>query len=121
MSNAVITAVAWIGLGLHLIVGILVLRSAAPRQLVPALNLATAACVVAYWAQRWFGYLFRGISWSAFDQAIPLFALAVCILAGLSLFSQYPAASLNWVAFVIHFAVCLCAVLFVTFFRMKLF
>jgi hypothetical protein len=48
MSNLAITAIAWIGLGLHILVGILALRSAESRYLVPTLNLITAACVVAY-------------------------------------------------------------------------
>jgi hypothetical protein len=88
---------------------------------VPALNLITAACVVAYWAQRWFGYAFRGISWSASDQAIPLYAIFVCVLAGGTLAGRYTAATLNWLVFILHIVVFIGAVLFATFFRMKLF
>lgn len=121
MSNGLVAALAWVGLGLHLLVGILVLRSAGPRQLVPALNLITAACVVAYWVHRWFGYLFRGITWYASDQLIPLYAILVCVLAGGSLASRYSSASMNWLVFALHTIVFVGAVLFVTLFRMKLF
>ena len=121
MSNLVIAAIAWVGLGLHLIVGILALRSAASRQLVPALNLITAACVILYWVHRWFGYLSRGITWYASDQLIPLYAIFVCVLAGGTLASRYSAATLNWLVFAVHAVVLVGAVLFVTFFRMKLF
>jgi len=121
MSNFVITVLAWVGLGLHLLVGILALRSAGSRQLVPVLNLIIAACVVAYWAQRWFGYVFRGITWSVSDQAIPLYAILVCILAGGTLAGRYSAVTLNWLVFTLHTVAFVGAVLFVALFRMKLF
>jgi len=120
-SNFALAIVAWTGLGLHLLVGILALRSAGSRQLVPALNLITAACVVAYWVQRWFGYVFRGITWNASDQAIPLYAICVSVLAGGTLAGRYSAVTLNWLVFTLHTVVFVGAVLFVTFFRMKLF
>ena len=121
MSNFALAVIAWAGLGLHLLVGILALRSTGSRQLVPALNLITAACVLAYWAQRWFGYVFRGITWNASDQAIPLYAICVCVLAGGTLAGRYSAVTLNWLVFTLHTVVFVGAVLFVTFFRMKLF
>ena len=121
MSNVALAVIAWAGIGLHLLVGILALRSAGSRQLVPAVNLMTAACVVAYWAQRWFGYVFRGITWNASDQAIPLYAICVCVLAGATLAGRYSAVTLNWLVFTVHTVVFVGAVLFVTFFRMKLF
>jgi len=112
---------AWVGLGLHLLVGIVSLRSAGPRQLVPAVNLLIAACVILYWAQRWYSYLFRGITWYASDQLMPLYAILVCVLAAGTLAGRYTAVTLNWIVFAVHAAVFVGAVLFVTFFRMKMF
>jgi hypothetical protein len=120
-SNLAITAIAWVGLGVHVLVAILARRSALGRLLVPAVNFIVAACVVLYWAQRWFGYLFRGITWSASDQWMPVYAILVCVLAGGTLAARWSAMSLNWLAFTVHGIVFVGAVLFVTFFRMKLF
>ena len=121
MSKLAIAALAWCGLGLHLLVGVLALRSAGPRQLVPAVNLLTAACVIAYWGQRWYGYLFRGITWYASDQVLPLYAILVCVLAAATLTGRFTAVTLNWIAFAVHAAVFVAAVLFVSLFRMKMF
>jgi hypothetical protein len=119
MSNFTFAAIVWTGLGLHLAAGIVAIRTEGSIPLVPALNLISAACVVAYWANRWFGYLFRGITWYASDQLIPLYAILVCVLAGVSLTGRYPAVTLNWVVFAFHVAVFVAAALFVTFFRMN--
>jgi hypothetical protein len=121
MSNFAITSVAWLGLALHLVVGILTMRTAGLRLLVPAVNLIIAACVLAYWVPRWYGYLFRGIGWSASDQLIPLYAVFVSVLAGGTLAGRYFAVTLNWLVFAFHAVVFVGAVLFVTFFRMKMF
>ena len=48
MSNLAIKAIAWIGLGVHVLVAILARRSAQWRLLVPAVNFIVAACVVVY-------------------------------------------------------------------------
>lgn len=121
MSNLALTTIAWLGLAVHVIVGILALRAAPSRPLVPAVNLIVAACVLAYWAQRWYGYLFKGITWYATDQLIPLYAIFACVLAGGTLAHLYTAVMLNWLVFIFHTVVFVGAVLFVTFFRMKLF
>src|SRR5436190_23132913 len=118
MSNFAIAAIAWVGLALHLIAGILAGRTAGSRLLVPAMNLITAACMLAYWVHRWYGYLFRGITWYATDQLIPLYEIFVIVLAGFTLASRYSAVPLNWLVFTFHAVVLVGAVLFVTFFRM---
>jgi hypothetical protein len=74
--------------------------------------------VLAYWGRRWFGYLFRGITWYATDQLIPLCALLVFILAILTLSGRYNGVGLHWVIFVITTLVLLAAALFFSFFRM---
>jgi hypothetical protein len=119
MSDAAIAAGAWIGLGVHILVGVLALRTSGSGPQLPMLNLITATCVLAYWANRWFGYLFRGITWYATDQFVPLYARLVCILALMRLTGRYPAVALNWVVFGIDAAVLTEAVLFVTFFRVN--
>jgi hypothetical protein len=121
MSNLAITAIAWVGLAVHVLVAILARRSAQWRLLVPAVNFIVAACVVVYWAQRWFGYLFRGITWEASDQWMPLYAMLVCVLAAGTLTARWSAMGVNWLAFTVHGIVFVCAVLFVTFFKMKMF
>jgi hypothetical protein len=87
--------------------------------LLPLLNLTSAVCVLAYWAYRWYGYLFHGVTWYASDQLVPLYAILVCSLTVLSLSGRYQAVALNWVFFVIHSVAVIGAVLFVTLFRMS--
>ena len=118
MSDLLIATVAWIALGLHIVVGVATLRSGGWRPFLPLLNLTMAAGVVAYWAYRWYGYLFQGVTWYGSDQVVPLYALLVCALAVMSLSGRHQAVTLDWVIFVIHSVVAIGAVLFVTFFRM---
>jgi hypothetical protein len=119
MSDFVIGTIAWVALGLHVVVGLVALRSGQSRPLVPLVNLASATGVLAYWAYRWFGYLFRGITWYATDQLIPLYALLVCVLTVLSLSGRYPGVVLNWFVFFINGLVLIAAVLFLSFFRLN--
>ena len=121
MTNVMFATIAWIALGVHLVVGVAAFRSGGWRPWLPLLNLTTAACVVAYWVYRWYGYLVQGITWYASDQLIPLYAVLVCALAVISLSGRHQLMALNWMAFVIHGVVALGAVLFATFFRMRLF
>lgn len=87
----------------------------------PLLNLTIAGCVVAYWTSRWYGYLFRGVIWYARDQATPLYAALVCVLAVISLSGRHQLVALDWAAFAVHSVVVVGAVLFVTFFKMRMF
>ena len=119
MSDFVIGTIAWVALALHVVVGLVTLRSGESRPLVPLLNLACATGVLAYWAYRWFGYPFRGVTWYATDQLIPLYALLVCVLTVLSLSGRYPAVALNWLVFFINGLVLVAAVLFMAFFRIN--
>jgi hypothetical protein len=52
---------------------------------------------------------------------MPLYAVIVCVLAAGTLAHRFSATALNWLAFTVHALACVGAVLFVTFFRMKLF
>ncbi len=117
----VIAAIAWVGLLLHLVVGVLALRSTGARPLVAWVNLITAACVILYWAQRWYLYLFRGVVWYATDQLVPLYAIAVCVLAAGTLGGRFAATTANGLVMLLHTVVFIGAALFLTFFKIKLF
>jgi hypothetical protein len=121
MTDFQIATTAWIALGLHIAVGVATIRSDGWRPWLPLLNLTIAACVLAYWAYRWYGYLFEGVTWYASDQLLPMYEALVFALAVLSLTGRYPAIGLNWAAFALHAVVTLGAVLFVTFFKMRMF
>lgn len=121
MNNTVIAAIAWVGLAVHLVVAAVAWRSGAARPLVPLVNLITASCVVLYWAQRWYGYLFRGITWYATDQLLPVYALLVCALAAATLAGRVNATTVNGLVLLVHTVVLVLAALYLTFFRIKLF
>ena len=121
MTNFLFATIAWIALALHIVVGVVTLRSRGWRPWLPLLNLTIAVCVLAYWASRWYGYLFRGVTWYASDQLIPFYAVLVVALTVVSLSGRYQAVALNWVAFTIHSVAVIGAVLFATFFKMRMF
>lgn len=118
MTDLLVATIAWIAMGVHVVVAVATLRSGGWQLWVPLLNLTTAGSVLAYWAHRWYGYLFHGVTWYASDQIVPLYALLVCLLTVMSLSGRYQAVALNWIVFGIHGLVAIAAVLFVTFFRM---
>lgn len=119
MSDAIITLLAWLGVLLHLAVGIIWWRRLSPLPLVPALNALVACCILTYWGQRWLGYLFRGVTWYLTDQLLPAYALLVLILAGLALSGRTFTPVPQWVAFGVDATVLLAAALFFTFFRLN--
>lgn len=121
MTDRLITTLAWMTLAVHIAVGVAALRSDGWRPWLPLLNLTIAACVLAYWVTRWYSYLFQGITWEASDQLFPLYAALVCALAIVSLSGRHHLATLNWIVFAIHGVVTIGAVLFVTFFKMRMF
>jgi hypothetical protein len=96
MSNFAVVTIAWGAVLLHLAAAIVSRWRLTDVPLVPLVNLLTSALVLAYWAQRWYGYLFRGITWYATDQLLPLYALVVCVLAALAVWSR-SAGTLQWV------------------------
>jgi hypothetical protein len=118
MSDATLRVVAWLGLAIHLAVGAVVLRHKAPVSLLAVLNLVTAGSVLIYWGVRWYGYLFRGITWYASDQLIPAYALLVSLLCVLALTGRYHGVAVHGVVFGVNTLVLLSAALFFTFFRM---
>jgi hypothetical protein len=118
MGDAAIKAITWLALGTQLLVGAAVARHRAPASLIPLLNLVAAAAVLAYWGRRWFGYLFRGITWYATDQWIPAYALLVCVLAGLTLAGRYQGTVAHWLIFGLNTLVLLGAAVFFSSFRM---
>jgi len=121
MNDTALKAVAWLAVAVHAAVGVAAWRRPAGPPLVPLLNLVAALCVVAYWAQAWYGYLAQGVTWYATDQLLPLYAIAVCILSALALAGRGPGALAHWIVFAVDALVLLAAALFFTVFRMKMF
>lgn len=116
MSNVAIRALLWCVLFAHLTAGVLSWRRGSALPLLPLINFATAAAVVAYWMQRWYGVLVRGITWHGTDQLLPLYALAVCIFSGVALAGKGGAAGpVHWSIFTLHLLVVIAATLFFTF------
>lgn len=117
VSNIALITVAWLAVAVHIAAAIATRRRLSDLPLVPLVNLGMAVCVLIYWAQRWHGYLARGVTWYATDQLLPLYALLVCALAALTLGGRYAGTLPHWVIFGVHaVGVCLAA-LFLTFFR----
>jgi hypothetical protein len=119
MNNVVIVAIAWLALAAHVAVGLITRRRLSDLPLMPLLNLATAACILAYWIPKWYGYLSRGITWYLSDQLLPLYALLVCVLAGLAIAGRYSGGALQWLVFGLDAVALLGAALFFTFFRIN--
>jgi hypothetical protein len=119
ITDTVLTIAVWSGFALHLIAGVAVYRKWTTAPVIPILNLLVSLGVLAWWAQRWYGYLFRGITWYATDQLAPACAFAACIVAGFALWGRYPNVAANWVILVIDGLVLLAAGLFFAFFRMN--
>ncbi|MDB4883343.1 MAG: hypothetical protein JWL95_2109 [Gemmatimonadetes bacterium] len=117
MSNATLMAIPWLALAAHVAVGVVVGRRWSSLPLLPLINLATAACVLLYWAQRWYGYLFRGVTWYGTDQLMPLYAILVCVLAGLTLTGRLTATAPHWVVFGVDAVALLGAALLFSFVR----
>ena len=125
--------IAWIGIAAHLAVGgvgIATRRTAGPLvhplpspwPLLPLLNLAVVACVLAYWAREWYSYLARGITWYASDQAVPLYAACVAVAAGLALVGRFDGRvgqSIQWIAFGVDAFVLAGAAFYLTFMRIN--
>jgi hypothetical protein len=117
---------AWFGVAVHLVIGVVVLRRSTmlathpSLPLLPLLNAAVAACVLAYWAHTWYGYVARGVTWYASDQFVPLYAAAVAIVAGLALAGRFDSRLLHWCqwfAFAIDAITLLVAALYLSFVR----
>ncbi len=118
MSDPIILLLTWLALALHVLVMLPGVRRLTSLPLLPLLNLAVALCVLAYWIPRWYSYFFQGIRWYATDQLLPLYAVVVCVLAGLTLSGRYAGTVPHWMVLAIDALVLLAAALFFTFFRM---
>ena len=119
MRDSAILATAWLGFAAHVVVGVIAWRDRSYVTLIALLNLVTAGCVLVYWAYRWYGYLFRGITWYAADQVFPIYAAVVTAIAILSLSGRYHAIAPNWLALALDGLVLLAAALFFSFFRLN--
>ena len=118
---------AWIGVAAHLVVLVAMLRRPAELEarpllpLLPLLNLAIAACVLAYWINEWCGYVARGITWYASDQLLPACAALVAIACALVLTGRLHgrlAYGFQWLVFVVDAIVFAGAALYLSFARL---
>lgn len=117
MSNLAVATIAWAGFLIHLAVAVLARRRVVDLPLVPAVNLATSGFVLAYWAQRWYGYVFHGISWYATDQLLPLYALTVSLLAAVAVWGR-STGTLQWMFLTIDGIALLGAAIFFSMMRL---
>lgn len=116
-ADLTVKAVAWLAFAIQIFVGAAVFLGAQGVPRIALLNFIVGACVLVYWGQRWFGYLFHGITWYATDQLMPACALLVCVLAALSLSGRYPGVAAQWLIFIVDTLALLAAALFLTFVR----
>ena len=122
MRNAMVTGLAWLTVVGHLAAGIASKRQGSVLPYVVVLNLVVAVCVVAYWMQRWYSYLFQGITYYLTDQAMPLFFIGVIVVSVLGLMGRNTGSWPHWVIFGVDAAVSVAAALFFSTFRItKLF
>ncbi|HEV7990361.1 MAG TPA: hypothetical protein VGP25_00960 [Gemmatimonadaceae bacterium] len=85
MTDGVLKVLTWGAFAVHAAAAIVMRRRMVEFPLVALVNFATALCVLAYWAQRWYGYLAHGTTWYASDQLLPSYALIVCVLAAMTM------------------------------------
>ena len=110
--------VVWFGLAAHVAALVIVRRRSTDAPVVAILNLAVALCVLAYWAQKWYSYIVRDITWYYTDQLVPLYAIVVCILSAVTLSSRHTLGIPHWVVFSINAFVLIGFALFFSTFRM---
>jgi len=118
-TDTALTIAAWLGFSLHVLAGVAGFRKWTPVPVIPIVNLLFALGILGYWVQRWFGYVFRGITWHAIDQLLPAYALGVGIVAGLALWGRSPLVTANGVIVAVDGVALLAAGLFLAFFRMN--
>ncbi len=118
MSNARLAGLAWLALTAQLLVGAAVVSHKASVSRIALLNLAAGTVVLLYWGSRWIGYMFRGTTWYAMDQLLPVCALVVCLLAALTLAGRYQGVIAHWMIFGSTTLALLAAALCFSFFRM---
>ncbi len=116
-TDTILAGAVWLGFALHLLAALAALRHWTTAPAVATANFLFGLAILSYWGVRWFGYLFRGVTWYVADQALPAYALAVCVVAGLALFSRFPSITANWVILALDGLALLAAGMFFTFFR----
>ena len=121
-DDAIAVSLVWLAIAAHVAAGVIAWRrpGGGAVRLVPLLNLVMGACIVAYWVPRWYRALFRGLVWEASDQLFPLYGVALCVLAGLTLRGggRWPGMAPHWVAFGVDGLALLAAAAFFALFRM---
>lgn len=119
MTNTQFTAVAWIALLAHIVIGVLTYRRMSSAQLIPLLNVGVALCVLGYCLTRWYGNVFRGIVWYWTDQVLPLYAILSLCAAVMALTGRMQITWPNTAVFAGNALVSAAAVVFVSTFRVN--
>lgn len=113
------TVIAWVALLVHVVVGLLARRR--PPSITPIvwLNLAAALCVIAYAARDWYAILTRDMNWYLSDQLLPLAAVLIGLLAGLTLTGRYLGTLPHWLVCGLDVFILLGAAAYLTFFKLN--
>ncbi|HSB95595.1 MAG TPA: hypothetical protein VLC91_04070 [Spongiibacteraceae bacterium] len=119
MKDSSIVFLLSLALLVHLAVGIAVGKRICTLSPLVLINLLAALAVSAYWAGKWYSYLFQGIQWYAADQWLPLCALLVCGLCIAYYAGRNIHAAVFWGIFFIDLAAISFALLFFVFFKIN--
>lgn len=119
MNNSLLVAIVWLALWAHIAAGVATRRHIGSLPWLPLVNLIAGIGVLAYWIPRWYSYISKGITWYASDQLVPLYALVVCITAGIAVSQRSGDGVFTWLVFGVDTLVLIGAALFFTFFRMN--
>ena len=108
---------AWFALLVHVAVGILARRRPPSTTPIVWLNLAAALCVIAYAARDWYTILTRDMTWYFSDQLVPLAAVLICLLSGLTLAGRYHGTLPHWLVYGLDVFILVGAAAYLTFFK----
>ena len=111
--------IAWLALLLHVAAGVLARRRPPSTTPIVWLNLAAALCVIAYAARDWYAIITRELTWYLSDQLVPLAAVLICLLSGLTLAGRYNGTLPHWQVYGLDVFILLGAAAYLTFFKLN--
>ena len=117
MGNVALAVLTWVGVLMHLAVGVAIYRRLTTIVLMPWLNLVVAFSVVIYWARKWYSYVVHDIVWHGTDQLLPAAELLVVLLSVFSITGRYSGVWPAWMVFIVHTVVITGAACFFSFVR----
>ena len=117
--NASPAVIAWFALLVHILVGFLARRRPPTTTPIVWLNLAAALCVIAYAARDWYAILTREMTWYLSDQLVPLAAVLICLLSGVTLAGRYHGTLPHWLVYGLDVFILVSAAAYLTFFKLN--